>query len=50
MSSAEGLQDRLPDVRIKAGESVVWTDWVMSRTPEVWGPGEFLNQIEEFRL
>lgn len=40
-SSGEGLQDRLPDLRIMKGESVVWSDWIMSRTPEVWGLGEW---------
>ena len=27
----------LPPVEVKAGESVVWSDWTMARMPEVWG-------------
>ncbi|PWZ00527.1 cytochrome P450 [Testicularia cyperi] len=28
----------LPPIKIYAGEQVSWSDWVMARNPEVWGP------------
>jgi len=40
MTTAEGLQERLPDIRVKKGETVAWSDYVMARTPEIWGLGE----------
>lgn len=37
------LKSKLPDVVIKAGESVIWSDYAMARMPEIWGPdaGDF---------
>ncbi|EPQ32060.1 uncharacterized protein PFL1_00258 [Pseudozyma flocculosa PF-1] len=35
---------KLPDLVIKAGESVLWSDYAMGRMPEVWGP-----DCEEFK-
>lgn len=32
-----GTKERLPDVIIKKGESVIWSDYVMARMPEIWG-------------
>ncbi|KAK0563646.1 hypothetical protein OC844_002094 [Tilletia horrida] len=29
---------RLPPLQVYKGESVGWSDWVMARLPEVWGP------------
>lgn len=38
LSSSDGLPPiNLPPVEVKAGESVVWSDWTMARLPEVWG-------------
>ncbi|PWN38466.1 cytochrome P450 [Meira miltonrushii] len=34
--SRDGKRD-LPDIPIKAGESVLWSDWAMARMPEIWG-------------
>lgn len=31
------LKHRLPDVVVKKGESVVFSDYVMARLPEIWG-------------
>ncbi|CAO1613897.1 unnamed protein product [Parajaminaea phylloscopi] len=28
----------LPPIHVKKGETVAWSDWVMARMPEVWGP------------
>jgi hypothetical protein len=28
--------ERLPDIRIQKGTTVVWSDWVMGRMPEIW--------------
>ncbi|KAN0066513.1 Protein kinase alk2 [Thecaphora frezii] len=36
--------DKLPDLVIKAGETVIWMDYVMARMPELWGP-----DCEEFK-
>ncbi len=30
-------EERLPDLPIQKGTTVVWSDWVMGRMPEVWG-------------
>lgn len=27
----------LPSIQVYSGEQVAWSDWVMARTPEVWG-------------
>jgi cytochrome P450 len=35
--SNNGKRD-LPDVPIKKGETVVWSDYCMARMPEIWGP------------
>lgn len=32
-----GTTERLPDITIKKGESVIWSDYVMARMPEIWG-------------
>lgn len=32
-----GTKERLPDITIKKGESVIWSDYVMARMPEIWG-------------
>ena len=29
--------ERLPDIPIQAGTTVVWSDWGMGRMPEIWG-------------
>ncbi|CAO1626145.1 unnamed protein product [Sympodiomycopsis kandeliae] len=34
----------LPNVQVKKGESITWSDWVMARMPEVWG-----DDCEEFK-
>lgn len=48
MTEEGGLQDRLPDIRVKAGESISWSDYVMARTPEIWGTGE--SRIEDIEV
>lgn len=30
--------DNLPPFKVFAGERIAWSDWVMNRLPEVWGP------------
>lgn len=35
--SNNGKKD-LPDIPVKKGETVVWSDYVMARMPEIWGP------------
>lgn len=35
--SGDGRRD-LPDIPVKKGESVLWSDWAMARMPEIWGP------------
>lgn len=34
---AATLKD-LPDIPVRKGEVVSWSDWIMARMPEVWGP------------
>jgi len=38
------LPTKLPDVPVKAGESIIWSDYVMARTKEIWG-----QDAEEFK-
>ncbi|CAO1625864.1 unnamed protein product [Sympodiomycopsis kandeliae] len=33
-----GNNPDLPPIKVYAKEQVAWSDWVMARTPEVWGP------------
>lgn len=35
--SGNGERD-LPDVPVRKGEGVIWSDWAMARMPEIWGP------------
>ncbi|PWN40330.1 cytochrome P450 [Ceraceosorus guamensis] len=49
--------DNLPPVRVFAGERVGWSDWVMARTPAIWGadceeynPSRFLETDEAGKL
>ncbi|CEH18801.1 cytochrome p450 [Ceraceosorus bombacis] len=48
------LKHKLPDIPMKKGESVIWSDYVMARMPEVWGadaaefkPERFLDIKED---
>lgn len=48
--------ERLPDVRIQKGTTVIWSDWAMARMPEVWGvdceelkPERFLKEDGSLR-
>ncbi|KDN47759.1 cytochrome P450 [Tilletiaria anomala UBC 951] len=29
--------ERLPDIKVQKGTTVMWSDWVMARMPEIWG-------------
>lgn len=31
-------QPNLPDIPVKKGEGVIWSDYAMARMPEIWGP------------
>ncbi|PWN86887.1 cytochrome P450 [Acaromyces ingoldii] len=35
--TGEHAAEGLPDVDVRGGETVLWSDWCMARMPEVWG-------------
>lgn len=48
------LETRLPDLVVKAGEVIIFSDYTMSRTKEIWGedaekfkPERFLTTRED---
>ena len=42
------LKTKLPDLIIKAGESVLWSDFAMARMPALWGPDAATFNPERF--